>query len=107
MSDAGQNENGAALAAFLAAGIGSFTLGLIVILSEAGLFPFPAIVPPVGGLSTRTTLAVVVWLVAWALLHAKWRRRLIASSSVFRTTVGLIVLGIALAFPPLWRLLGL
>jgi hypothetical protein len=34
----GDVANGAALASFLGAGIGSFAMGFLVILSEAGLF---------------------------------------------------------------------
>ena len=64
-------SNGAALAALLAATIGVFALGLIVILNEAGVFTVPAIYAPSGGVSGRTTLAVVIWLIAWAILHRR------------------------------------
>jgi len=69
------SANGAAVAAFLSAGIGAFTLGLIVILNEAGWLVVPGWYPPAGGVSGRTTLAVVLWLIAWAVLHRRWRRR--------------------------------
>jgi hypothetical protein len=68
----GERPNGAALAAFLAAGIGGFAMGLIVILSETGLFVPPTLYQPAGGVTGRTALAVVLWLVAWAVLHSRW-----------------------------------
>ena len=61
--------NGTALTAFLAAGIGAFGMGLVVILNEVGLFAAPTLYGPAGGVSGRTTLATVIWLVAWTILH--------------------------------------
>lgn len=95
--------NGAALASLLAAGVGAFAMGFFVILNEAGLFAAPALYGPAGGVSGRTTFAVVVWLIAWVLLHSRWRDRQIASAGVWRTSLILIGLGIVLVFPPVWR----
>ncbi len=97
--------NGASLAAFLAAGIGSFALGAFVVLNEAGLFPSPTFYGPVGGLSGRSTLAAIVWLGAWAWLHRRWRGREIDAGGVYRTTLLLAALGVLATFPPLWALL--
>lgn len=104
-TNASATTNGVALAAFLAGGIGTFAMGLIVILSEMGLFRLPAFYAPAGGVSTRTTVAVVVWLVAWAVLHAKWKTRDVAIKPVFAATLALIAFGILFAFPPVWGLL--
>jgi hypothetical protein len=100
-----QVTNGAALAAILAAGIGAFAMGLVVILNETDVFAAPAIYGPAGGVSGRTTLAVVIWLVAWALLHSRWRDRQIESGRVHAATLVLIGLGVLLTFPPVWSLL--
>ena len=97
--------NGAALASFLAAGIGAFAVGFIVILNEAGLFAVPALYAPTGGVSGRTTLAVVIWLISWAVLHRRWKNRQIESRRVHFLSVILIGLGILLTFPPVWKLL--
>ena len=97
--------NGAALAAFLAAGIGAFALGVIVILNEAGLFAAPALYPPAGGVTGRTTLAAVIWLIGWAVLHRRWSSRQIDSRSVYLLSLLLIGLGIVLTLPPVWKLL--
>lgn len=101
----GHATNGAALAAFLAAGIGAFAMGLVVVLNEAGLFSAPTLYGPSGGVSGRTTLAVVIWLVAWALLHRRWNGRQLETGRVHAATVALTVLGVLLAFPPVWGLL--
>jgi hypothetical protein len=96
--------NGAALAAFLAAGIGAFTMGLVVILNEAGLFAAPSLYPPAGGVTGRTAIAVAIWLIAWAVLHRRWKDREIAPRRVNLLTLVLIGLGILLTFPPVWSL---
>ena len=98
--------NGAALAAFLAAGIGAFAMGLVVLLKEVGLFSAPAIYGPSGGVTGRTALAAVLWLIAWAVLHRRWRGRQIDDRRVHQVTLGLIGLGVLLCFPPLWGILG-
>ena len=98
-------KNGAGLAAYLAATIGAFGMGLVVILNEAGIYAAPALYGPAGGVSGRTTFAAVFWLVAWAVLHRRWRARQIESRNVFRLGAALLIVGLALTFPPLWGLL--
>lgn len=97
--------NGAAMAAFLAAGIGAFVTGFIVILHEVGNVAIPALYAPAGGASGRTALAVVIWLIVWAVLHNMWKKREIQQARVASATVALIVLGLIFAFPPVWQLL--
>jgi hypothetical protein len=94
--------NGAALASILAAGIGAFAVGFIVILNEAGVFAAPALYAPAGGVSGRTTLAAVIWLIGWVVLHSKWKDRQVESRRVFLLSVILIGLGTVLTFPPVW-----
>ena len=99
------DTNGAAMAAVLGAGIGSFAMGAFVLLNEAGLFAAPALYGPAGGVTGRTTFATIVWLLAWGVLHARWRSREVAPASVFTWTVVLVVLAILATFPPVWGLL--
>ena len=101
----GEVANGAALAAFLGAGIGAFAMGFFVILNEAGMFTAPTLYAPAGGVSGRTTFAVVAWLIVWGLLHRRWRGRQIDSRRAFAATLVLIGLGIVATFPPVWALL--
>jgi len=98
-------RNGVALAAVLAAGIGAFALGLLVILSEAGIYAAPSLYGPTGGLSGRSTFAVVAWLVAWGILHARWRDRDVTANRVLTWAIVLVGLGVLMTFPPVWRLL--
>ncbi len=98
--------NGAAMAAFLGAGVGAFAMGLVVILNEAGVFSAPSLYGPAGGVSGRTTIAVVIWLIGWAVLHRRWKGRHVEPRRVLSTTLGLVALGLVLTFPPVWGLFG-
>jgi hypothetical protein len=97
--------NGAALASFLGAGIGAFAIGFFVLINEAGIFAAPTLYGPAGGVSGRTTFAVVTWLIAWFLLHSRWKDRQIESRRVYVITFVLIGLGILGTFPPVWEYL--
>ncbi len=79
--------NGAAMAAFLSAGIGAFAVGCIVLLNEAGVFAIPGIYAPAGGVSGRTTAAAAIWLVVWAVLHLRWRSRQMNAARIDRWTL--------------------
>lgn len=96
--------NGAAEAAFLAAGIGALTMGTVVLLNEAGLLSVPSLYRPAGGVTGRTTLATIVWLVAWAVLHRRWKGREIEPGRIHALTLLLIALGLLGTFPPVWSL---
>ena len=50
-------------------------------------------------------MATIVWLIAWAVLHNRWKAREIAPGRVGAVTVILIVLGVLGTFPPVWALL--
>ena len=97
--------NGAAMAAIVAAGVGAFAVGAVVLLAETGLWSAPSFYGPVGGLSGRTTVATAVWLLSWWALHARWRRHDVNSTWVLVTTTTLIIIGVLATFPPLWQLL--
>lgn len=98
--------NGAALAAFSAAGIGAFAMGLISLLNALGILPVPTLYAPAGGVTGRTTLALLIWLIAWAVLHSRWKRRDIDAGRVHVVAVVLTLFGILFAFPPVWALFG-
>ncbi len=96
--------NGAAMAAVLGAAIGSFALGLIVLFKAMGLLSVPALYEPAGGVSGRTTLAVVIWLIGWGILHYRWKDRHISYRRTLLLSLILIGGGIVFTFPPLWNL---
>jgi len=101
---AGDEVSGPILAAVLAAGIGSFAMGLFVYLNEAGFFTAPSFYGPAGGVSGRTSLAALTWLAAWAILHWRWKDRAVQRGRVFALTLGLIGLGLLATFPPVWAI---
>lgn len=99
-------SNGANMAALLGAAIGAFAVGFWVILSEAGIFAAPTLYGPAGGVSGRTTFGVISWLIAWGVLHARWKERRVEPGRVFTWSLLLIVVGLVLTFPPFWELVG-
>jgi hypothetical protein len=68
------------------------------------VYSAPALYAPAGGVSGRTTFALVTWLVAWAWLHGRWRSREIGGHGVLALTLLLVLLGVAATFPPVWQL---
>lgn len=104
-ADGEEAANGAAQAAFLSAGIGAFAVGFVVVINEVGLFVAPSLYAPAGGVSGRTTIAVAIWLIAWAIMHRRWKGRRIESGRVRLLTVILTALGVLGTFPPFWGLL--
>lgn len=96
--------NGANMAAVLGSGIGAFAVGLFVILNESGLFSAPGLYGPAGGVSGRTTFAVVTWLIAWGVLHRRWKGREVDTGRVLNATLVLVGLGLLATFPPLWSI---
>ncbi len=99
------STNGSALAAVLAAGIGAAAMGLAVLLNEAGIFAAPSLYAPAGGLSGRAAIAVIAWLIAWGLLHRRWKGREVAVQRVFVWTLALVGFAVLATFPPVWGLL--
>ena len=99
-------KNGAALAALLSAGIGALAMGVFVIANEAGLYAAPSLIAGAGGLSGRAAFVVIVWLVAWGVMHTRWKDRDVNASRVFTWSLVLTALGIVAVFPPVWGLLG-
>jgi hypothetical protein len=93
--------NGPAAAAILAAGIGCFALGLLVVASEAmPVFKNAlSLYGPVGPLSGKTIAQVAVYLVAWAGLAYAWRGKSLAFGRVFVATLILLALGLVGTFP--------
>lgn len=91
---------GEAAAAILAAGVGAFAMGLMTILAEIPVIKDALnFYNPVGPLSGKTTVAVIVWLVSWAALYFLWKGKEIPFPRVFTATLILIALGVLGTFP--------
>jgi asparagine N-glycosylation enzyme membrane subunit Stt3 len=95
--------NGAAAAAVLGAGIGCAVLGALALAADANESLARALTfyLPTGDLSGVTTLAILVWLAAWRLLAWRWAGREIGSRKVALGAFGLLLVGLALTFPPI------
>src|SRR6266536_4889384 len=98
--------NGAAVAAILAAAIGSAVLGLIIPISEA----LPAFknalnwYNPVGPLMGKTLVAVIAYFVAWFLLHRAWKDRDVEFSTIWKIALVLLAIGFIGSFPLFYEL---
>ena len=99
---------GEAAAAFLAGGIASFVLGLMVTLAE-----MPALVDlknalvwstPVGSLSGKTGVAVIAFLVSWAIAHFMMKDKDVNLKTYVIVAGVLTALGFLLTFPPFFEL---
>jgi len=97
--------NGPVAAAFLAAGIGSFALGLFT----TGAAAFEGVANalrwsrPVGPLAGKSTLAVIIWLAAWVVLGSLWRGKEVRLAPIYRWSLVLLALGLLITFPPFFE----
>ena len=88
-------------AAILAGGVGCLAMGVLTTLSEAstGFNTWLNWSDPVGPLSGKTTLTVIIWLVAWAGLHLAYRRSAYETRRALTIALVLIALGVLGTFP--------
>lgn len=98
--------NGGAVAALVSAGLGCAVLGVLVVLAEAsapfeGLMTFYA---PAGSLTGKTTVPVIVWLMAWGLLHSRLKDCDLDFARGLRLTAVLVGIGLLGTFPPFFGL---
>jgi hypothetical protein len=99
-------------AVFVATGIASFTLGLTIILQEAKVLSGAfldfsknyGIGSGVGPLSGKTIIAVIAFLVSWAILGYLWRGREVNFTRAFGASLVLLALGFLGTFPPIFEL---
>jgi hypothetical protein len=101
------HPNGSGTAALLAAGIGSLMVAVFAIAGDksASIKSFFTFSKATGPLSGVTTSAILVWLVVWAILHARWSKRTVALGPIAAAAFILLALGVLLTFPPLADLL--
>lgn len=98
--------NGAAAAAILAAGVGVLALGALVLFGEAShtLGQMLNWYAPVGSLAGKSTVATAVYLLAWLLLHTRWRHQTVDAGRILTATAYLIASALLLTFPPFYTL---
>lgn len=105
MAQVRTKPNGPVAAAFLSAGLGTLALGLFTTgaAAFAGVANALRWSTPVGPLSGKSTLAVIIWLAAWLVFGARWRGREVRFASIYRWTLLLVALGLLLTFPPFFE----
>jgi len=88
-------------AAIIAAGVGSLALGLFTTLAEAStaVKDWLQWSDPVGPLSGKTGMAVLVWLVSWVALHLWLRGKAYETRKAMLVASILIALGVLGTFP--------
>ena len=101
-------RSGRVAAALVAAGVGAFLLGLVVVLAEAseGFAGLLSFYPPTGSLSGKVSLTVVGWLAAWGGLHLRWSGKEVALGRPIVAMWILLALGLLGTFPPFFYLFG-
>ena len=99
--------NGRGAAAVLAAGTGAFLMAFFALLADksAAIKSSMIFYKPTGPLSGVTTCGLIVWLVAWFILHARWKNRNLAMGRVGTAALVLLLLAVLLTFPPFGDLL--
>ncbi len=106
MNQQAEAKTGPLAAAMLAAGIGSLVLGLMTILCEnIGAFGnFFNFINAVGNLTGKTWVAILAWLISWAILGNKWRNQEVDFGKTYKATLILVGLGLLGTFPLIFDL---
>jgi hypothetical protein len=99
--------NGSGAAAILSAGIGSITIAIFAIAADKSAFVKNLFIfyRPTGALSGETTVAILLWLAAWAILEWRWRKRNVSLRRINVIALALLGLSLLLTFPPIAGLL--
>ena len=98
--------NGPGAAAILAAGIGCAAVGIVSLAAEVSetIHDVLNFYSPVGPLSGKTTVAIIIWLAAWFVLSRLWATKTVAMRQVNLAAFILLAVGLVLTFPPVWGL---
>ena len=105
--DVDKLPNGPGAAAILAAGIGSAAMGVLAFAGDASDAIGKALnfYNPTGTLSGVTTLAIIIWLIAWFVLARMWGTKTVDVVKINIVSFVLLAVGFLLTFPPFMDLL--
>lgn len=102
--------NGPVAAALLAGGLGSAVLGLITLVYElndkSAFAKGLAWVKPVGALSGKAGTAILVFLIAWPILHFVFKDKETKFGQIAFIALVMLAIGLLGTFPPVWHLLA-
>jgi hypothetical protein len=101
--------DGPGAAAMISAGIGIFVLGFLTTAAviSAGVKSFLLWWEwgqGVGPLAGKSTVAVLAWLISWAILYLLWRNKDVVLRTAFYIGLGLGILGAIGTFPTFFEL---
>jgi hypothetical protein len=98
--------NGPVAAAYLAAGIGAFMMGVMTTLSEASASISNGLrwSKPVGPLSGKVGVTLIIYLLSWVILHFALRGKNVKLANFMSISLVLLVLGFLGTFPPFFAL---
>lgn len=101
-----QEKNGSASAILLATGIGCLAIGLFTVGSAASssLKGFLNWYGAAGSISGKFGAGVLVWLIAWGILHHLWKDKDVSLPFSFTIMILLFGIGLGLTFPPIFEL---
>jgi hypothetical protein len=106
--DTNEKVNGPVSAALLAGGIGSAAMGLITLIYEiddkSAFAKSMTWNKGVGGLSGKSTLSIIIFFVAWAILHYLWKDKDTNFARISSIAIALLIVGLLGTFPPVWHL---
>ena len=108
MQNTQDKPNGPVAAALLAGGIGSAVLGLVTLiyeLNDKSAFAKSLVwVKPVGALSGKSTLGILAFFAAWAILHFVYKDKETNFNLIAIIAFILLVIGFLGTFPPVWHM---
>ena len=106
--DLNEKVNGPVSAALLAGGIGSAAMGLITLIYElndkSAFAKAMAWNKGIGGLSGKSSLAIIIFFIAWAILHYLWKDKETDFARISSIAIALLIVGLLGTFPPVWHL---
>jgi hypothetical protein len=107
--DLAEKPDGPGAAAMIAAGIGIFVLGLLTTTAVISGTVKSFLLwwewgQGVGPLAGKSTIAVLAWLISWAILYALWRHKDVVLKTAFYIGLTLGILGAIGTFPTFFEL---
>jgi hypothetical protein len=100
--------NGPVAAALLAGGIGCAVLGVVtfanMVAPTSGFSQWLVWYKPVGALAGKSSLAIIAFGLAWAVLGLVWRRWELRFGRIALISFILLAVGLIGTFPPVWLL---
>ncbi len=98
--------SGVAVAAILSGALGCFTIGLMIVISEASknFSDWLNWWNPGGPLIGKTGMGIIVWIVSWIILYFLLGKKEIKVKPFAIFSFALLILAILFSFPPIFDL---